>query len=135
MINERTHIKNQTCWQKCMKMCFIMLLNMEKYQGKKKHHRILDNFKLSPNFVINIKVRESFEILKFTTLIILQSLKFSFKSFCPKTISLDNQEKALPLLPQLCNALSVCRLTNALKRTLNLFYFSWSSRKVQKVHD
>lgn len=55
--------------------------------------------------------------------------------FCPKAISLDNQGKALPLLTQLCNALSVCRLTNVLKRTLNLFWFPWLSRKVQKLFD
>lgn len=74
---------------------------------------------MSPN-VINVndeRMRERFEILlKFSTLIILQSLKFPFKRFCPKAISLNNQEKALPLLTQLWNALSVCRLTNAFKK-------------------
>lgn len=34
---------------------------------------------------------------------------------------LDNQGKALPLLTQVCNVLSVCRRTNELKRTPKTF--------------
>lgn len=105
--------------------------------NQKKKKRILDNFILLKCFNKCKCERKLWGIIEIHVPGYFTKSKIPIQKhgFCPKAISLDNQGKALPLLTQLCNALSVCRLTNALKRTLNLFWFPWLSRKVQRLFD